>query len=206
MPTVTSTPDLLWPTTNDPTEIERVPLDERGLPESTYHALARAAELWPQRPAIHCLPDGDHWEQPVSRTFAELAADVHRAASVFAGFGVGRSDAVAIVSVNCLEMIAAVLAAEAVGVAAPINPALAAEHAAELVRLSAARVIVAAGPELDARVWSLARRLAAETGARALLALRPTAPEGPAPELEPLAGVTVAHLEALARERRGRTR
>ena len=97
-------------------------------------------------------------------------------------------------------MIAAVLAAEAVGVAAPINPALAAEHAAELVRLSAARVIVAAGPELDARVWSLARRLAAETGARALLALRPTAPEGPAPELEPLAGVTVAHLAALARD------
>ena len=189
---------LLWPATSDPEEIERVPLEARGLPASTYHVLTRAAELWPQRPAIHCLPDGDHWEQPVSRTFAELAADVQRFASVFAGLGVTRRDAVAIVSVNCHEMITAMLAAEAVGVAAPINPALTLEHATELVRLSGAKVIVAAGPELDARVWSLARRLATETGARALLSLRPTGPDGSAPLLESLAGVTVAHLGVLA--------
>ena len=136
----------------------------------------RAAELWPQRPAISCLPDAEHWERPSTRTFAELADDVHRVASVYAGFGVRPRDAVAILSVNCGELIAALLAAEAVGVAAPINPALAAGPAAELVRLSGAKVIVAAGPELDERVWALARRLAAETGARALLALRPTAP------------------------------
>ena len=96
---------MLWPASVDPAEIERVALEERGLPESTYHALARAAELWPQRPAIHCLPDGAHWEQPSSRTFAELAADVHRAASVYADLGVGRHDAVALVSVNCEEML-----------------------------------------------------------------------------------------------------
>ena len=98
-----------------------------------------------------------------------------------------RRDAVAILSVNCGELITALLAAEAVGVAAPINPALAAGPAAELVRLSGAKVIVAAGPELDGKVWALARRLAAATGARALLALRPPlGAEGPA--LEPLAG------------------
>ena len=191
------TPDRLWPVTSDPDEIERVELEHRGLPQSTYHALARAADRWPHRTAVQCLPDGEHWESPVSRTFAELAADVHRAASVLAGFGVGRRDAVAVVSVNCAEMIAAVLAAEAVGVVAPINPALATEHAAELVKLSGARVIVAAGPELDTRVWTLARALAAETGARALLALRPTAPDSAAPALEPLAGTTVAHLASL---------
>ena len=200
MSAMTSAAAPLWPATRDLTEIERVPLEQRGLPASSYHALLRAAELWPQRPAIHCLPDAERWEQPVSRSFAELTADVHRAASVYASFGVGRHDAVAIISVNCGEMITALLAAEAVGVASPINPALAAEHAAALVRLSRASVIVAAGPELDERTWALARRLAAETGARALLALRPTAPEGPAPELQPLAGVTVAHLAALARE------
>ncbi|MDA0166860.1 acyl-CoA synthetase [Solirubrobacter ginsenosidimutans] len=200
MSVVTSSPEQLWPATRDLAEIERVPLERRGLPASSYHALLRAAELWPQRPALHCLPDAERWEQPVSLTFADLAADVQRAASVFAGVGIGRRDAVAIVSVNCREMITAMLAAEAVGVAAPINPALAGEHAAGLVRLSGAKVIVAAGPELDEGIWSLARRLAAETRATALLALRPTAPVGPPPQLEPLAGMTVAHLETLARD------
>ena len=71
---------------------------------------------------------------------------------MYAGFGVRRRDAVAILSVNCDELITALLAAEAVGVAAPINPALAAGPAAELVRLSGAKVIVAAGPELDGKV------------------------------------------------------
>jgi fatty-acyl-CoA synthase len=203
MHVTTSTTELLWPVAtgpDDPAEIERVPLEDRGLPESTYHALVRAAEVWPERPAISCLPDAERWERPATRTFAELADDVHRAASVYGAFGVGRRDAVAILSANCSEMITAVLAAEAVGIAAPVNPALAAEHAAELVRLSGAKVIVAAGPELDAHVWERARRIATETGARALLALRPTAPRQPAPELEPLAGVTIRYLGALARE------
>jgi fatty-acyl-CoA synthase len=205
MQVTTSTTELLWPAATGPddlAEIERVALEDRGLPQSTYHAVVRAAELWPQRPAISCLADAERWERPATRTFAELADDVHRTASAYTSLGVGRRDAVAILSVNCSDMITAVLAAEAVGIAAPVNPALAAGHAAELVRLSGAKVIVAAGPELDAQVWERARRIARETGARALLALRPTAPPQPAPELEPLAGATVAYLGALAREAR----
>jgi len=203
MHATTSTRDLMWPAEtglHHPAEIERLPLEDRGLPESSYHALVRAAELWPERPAVSCLPDAARWEEPATRTFAELADEVHRAASVYAGLGVGRRDAVAILSVNCSEMITAVLAAEAVGIAAPVNPALGVAHAAELVRLSGAKVIVAAGPELDSQVWERARRIARETGARALLALRPTAPRHLAPELEAVAGVTVAYLGALARE------
>ena len=68
MSAMTSAPAPLWPATRDLTEIERVPLEQRGLPASSYHALLRAAELWPQRPAIHCLPDAERWEQPVSRS------------------------------------------------------------------------------------------------------------------------------------------
>ena len=185
---------------DDVTALERIPLDSRGLPASTYDALVRAAEKWPQRPAISCLPDAEHWERPSTRTFAELADDVHRFASVYTGFGVRRRGAVAILSVNCGELIAALLAAEAVGVAAPLNPALAPGPAEALVRLSGAKVIVAAGPELDGKVWALARRLAAGTGARALLALRPSGAGGEGPELEPLTGTTVAYLATLARD------
>ena len=201
MPTLTS--ERLWPAERGPAslaEIERVPLEERGLPDSTYDVLMRAARLWPDRPAVSCLLDAGRWEHPATRSFSELAGDVHRAASVLGGLGIGRRDAVAILSVNCMDMITALLAAEAVGIAAPINPALAAEHAIALLRLSEAKVIVAAGPELDEQVWALARRLAGEVGARALLALRPTGAAGEGPSLEPVAGVTVAYLHHLSED------
>jgi fatty-acyl-CoA synthase len=188
----------LWPRLSGPAdlaEVEAIPLSQRGLPASTYELVVRAAKLWPDRPAVSVVPDAERFHAPLVRTFAELAGDVHRAAGVLAGLGVGRSDAVAVISVNCAEMLPLLLAAEAVGIYAPINPSLAPEHAIELVRLSGANVIVAAGPELDEGVWAHARRIAQSTGARALLALRPTAAPGEPPALEPLAGVEVAHLQ-----------
>lgn len=197
----TQTADLLWPDAYGPEDlpaIEAVPLAERGLPASTYATLARAAELWPDRTAAVCLPSAERWEEPSARTFAELLADVHRVAGVLAGFGIARRDAVALVAPNCEELLTAVLAAETIGIAAPINPGLASEHVVELVRLAGARVIVAAGPELDPAAWEVARQTAQEVPAVALLALRPTGAAGGAPALAPLPGVEVAYLAALA--------
>ena len=199
MPTTPATPnDLLWPPAAGPSsldEIERIPLEQRGLPESTYELVARAARLWPDRPATSVLADGEHWQMPATRTFAELAGDVHRAAGALHELGVGRGDAVAVISVNCAALLSVLLAAEAVGIYAPINPELSVEHATELVRLSGAGVIVASGPELEPRLWSHAREIAAQIGARALLALRSTGAAGPAPALEPLEGSEVAYLD-----------
>ena len=197
----TQAADLLWPEAYGPEDleaIEAVPLAERGLPVSTYAALARAAELWPDRTAAICLPDAERWEEPSGRTFAELLADVHRAASVLAGFQVRRRNAVALLSPNCEELLTAVLAAETAGIAAPINPGLASEHVVELVRLASARVIVAAGPELDPAAWEVAREAAQAVSAVALLALRPTGADGAAPALAPLEGVEVGYLADLA--------
>jgi fatty-acyl-CoA synthase len=190
--------DLLWPSFSGPSElaaVERVALSDRGLPASTYELVRRAADLWPDRPAVSVLPDAESFHAPLVRTFAELAGDVHRAASVLAELGVERGDAVAVVSVNCAELLPLLLAAEAIGIYAPINPGCASEHAVELVRLSGASVIVASGPELDEGVWTHARAIAHSTGARALLALRPTTASGEPPALEPLNGVGVAYVQ-----------
>jgi fatty-acyl-CoA synthase len=198
MGAVTTRNDLLWPSFDGPDDlaaVEEVPLTERGLPASTYEFVTRAAALWPDRAAVSVLPDAEHFHTPFVRSFAELAGDVHRAAAVLAGLGVRRGDAVAVVSVNCAEMLPLLLAAEAVGIYTPINPGLTLEHAVELVRLSGARVIVASGPELDPDVWARAIALAQATGARALLALRPTAASEEPPALEPVDGVEVAYLD-----------
>src|SRR5919197_1254033 len=114
-----ATEDLMWPAAGGPDDlpaIEQTPLEQRGLPASTYELVTRAAELWPDRPAVSVLVDAEHWETPVTRTFAQLAADVRGFAGALTAAGVGRGDAVAVISVNCDELLTALLAAEAVGV------------------------------------------------------------------------------------------
>jgi len=156
----------LWPAFSDPAdlvEVEQFPLSERGLPATTYELVKRAAELWPDRPALSVLPDAERFHTPLARTFPQLARDVHGAAAVLARLGVRRGNPVAVISVNCAEMLPLLLAAEAVGSYAPINPALAPEHAVALLRLSGAKVIVASGPELDEGVWTHPRTIAHAT-------------------------------------------
>lgn len=194
--------DLLWPSYDGPQDlaaIEETPLADRGLPATTYELLARAAHLWPDRTALSVLPDGDHWDQPGERTFAEMLADVHRVANAFHALGVRRTDAVALLAPNCYELITATLAAELAGIAAPINSGLSPQHIAELLRRSGARVLVAAGPELAPEVWENARTIAAVAGIKTLLALHPTgATSGQGDELQPIADVRVSYLSALA--------
>jgi fatty-acyl-CoA synthase len=193
--------DLLWPAYDGPDDlaaIEAVPLADRSLPATTYHLVTRAAGTWGDRPAISCLTDAAHWQAPSVRSFTRLAEAVHRTANTFTALGVGRRDAVAIISVNCESMLWAILGAQAAGIAAPINPALSAGHVTKLAQLARTKVLVVSGPELDTGTWQLGRRIAADTDATALLALRPTAASGPGPDLEPIDGVTVGYLDHLA--------
>lgn len=192
--------DLLWPTYDGPGDlpvIETVPLADRGLPGTTYELLVRAAGLWPERVALSVLPDGERWEHPAERTYAELLADVHRHANVLHALGVRRTDTVALLAPNCDELVTATLAAQLAGIAAPINNGLSGQHIAELLRRSGARVLVAAGPDLAPEIWERARELAVHAGMEALLSLSPTG--GPAKaELTPINGMRVGHLCALA--------
>jgi fatty-acyl-CoA synthase len=168
---------LLWPTyanVGDLTTLETTPLDQRGLPSSTYDLLARAARLWPDRTAFSVLPDASHWTEPVRANYAALLARVHSTAQALHHLGVGRRDAVAIISPNCLELLFTLLACEAIGIAAPMNPNLSVEHMEQLVKASGARWIIAAGPQLDATVWNKARTLATSAKINTLLALQPT--------------------------------
>jgi len=175
--------DLLWPryaTPADIAAIESIPLAQRGLPESTYAALQRAATQWPQRIALTVLPDASRWTEPECRTFAQLLSDVHKTANLLRDLGVQRHDAVAIISPNCDELITVTLAAQLAGIAAPINGALSIDHIAELVTRAGARVLVAAAPELDAASWDTAQQLINAGVVDTVLALRTTGAVTPA--------------------------
>lgn len=196
----------LWPAQTggvDLDEIEQVPLEDRGLPATTYDLVLRAAGLWPDRRAAAVLPDATRWRDHSDLTFAELAAAVVRYANVFHDLGVRRHDAVGLMSPNCEALIAATLAGQLAGIAAPINPGLGAEHARELLHRSGATVLVAAGPELDAGIWEAAVEMAYAGALKVLIALRPTGARAGAPALPSIDGVQVAYLDDLGAKASG---
>lgn len=153
------------------------------LPTSTYQLVMDAAARWPDAPATQWIADPARPEHCVSWTYAKLAESVTRIANAFTALGVGRDDAVTLCGVNTAALYAATLAAEAVGIAAPVNPALQGERIVELVRRTGSRVLVAAGPELNAAGWQGMLRVAGSCGMDAVLALRPDGPTGPRPPL-----------------------
>ena len=175
-----------------------MPLEARGLPESTYALLARAATRWPDRTALTVLPDAARWREPLRRTFAELLADVHRYANLLHDLGVRRGDAVALMSPNCAELITATLAAQLAGIAAPLGGGLSRPHLAELLRRSGARVLVTAGPELAPDTWDTAQALARDGLLDAILVLRPTGAAGTPEPLPAIDGVRIGYLGELA--------
>ena len=150
---------------------------------STYQLLLDAARAWPDGIATQWIQDPADHTRCLSRTYAELAGTVTRIANALTALGVCRQDAVTLSSVNTSTLYAATLAAQAVGIAAPVNPALSGERIAELVRRTGSRVLVAAGPELDPQLWQRLAGVARQAGMTAVLALRPDDADGVPPAL-----------------------
>ncbi|MGO9192400.1 MAG: AMP-binding protein, partial [Streptosporangiaceae bacterium] len=173
-------------------------------PASTYQLLLDAARAWPDGIATQWIPDPADYTRCLSWTYAERAGTVTRIANALTALGVRRGDAVTLAGVNTSTLYAATLAAQAAGIAAPVNPALSSERITELIRRTGSRVLVAAGPELDPQLWPRLLEVARQAGMTAVLALRPdgahrvppaldgNAPAGGTPDGRPL---TVAYLD-----------
>ena len=93
-------------------------------PESTYQLLLDAARAWPDGIATQWIPDPADHTRCLDWTYAQLAGTVTRIANALTALGVRRGDAVTLSSVNTSMLYAATLAAQAAGIAAPVNPAL----------------------------------------------------------------------------------
>lgn len=195
--------DLLWPAAQSPQDlpsIEQVPLQSRGLPASTYDVVLRAARLWPDRTAVTVLSEGADYQRGARRTFRQLADDVTRTAKALRHCGIDRASAVLLISPNCDELITATLAAQAAGIAVPINGSLSDEHVLELARLSGARLLITAAPDLDPRGVERAAILADAGLLDTVLLVRPTLADDEPKAPPALPGITVGYLSALAAE------
>ena len=174
------------------------------LPASTYQLLLDAARTWPDGIATQWIPDPADHTRCLDWTYAELAGTVTRIANALTTLGVRRGDAVTLAGVNTSMLYAATLAAQAAGIAAPVNPALSSERITELIRRTGSRVLVAAGPELDPQLWPRLLQVARQAGMTAVLALRPDGAHGVPPVLDPASdggpdgrSLTVAYLDEM---------
>jgi fatty-acyl-CoA synthase len=146
--------------------VEAVPLAERRLPASTYELLRHTAAGCPRSPALHLLGEGPE----TTWSYAELLSRVHQAANLYTSLGLSPGGTVGLLLPNTGITYAALLGAQAVGAASPVNPMLAEQHIIDILTMTRAEILVAAGPSLDRRPWQVAQRVAAGLpGLKALL-------------------------------------
>ena len=147
-------------------------------PASTYQLLLDAARTWPDGVATQWIPDPGDYTRCVTWTYADLAETVTRIANALTALGVRRPDAVTLSAPNTSLLYAATLAAQAVGIAAPVNPALSDEHLVSLIRRAQSRVVLTAGPELNEQLWHRMLQVGSSAGVTAVLAIRPDGADG----------------------------
>jgi fatty-acyl-CoA synthase len=169
-----------------------------AVPESTYELLASAARTWPDAVATQWIPDPADYARCQAWTYADLAGTVTRIANGLARLGIQREDAVTLCGPNCSGLLAATLAAQAAGIAAPVSPALGADRIAGLIGRTGSPVLIAAGPEADPGLWQRLTAVARQAGMRAVIALRPDGAAGVPPALHGEPGMTAMYLEEVA--------
>jgi fatty-acyl-CoA synthase len=140
-------------THSDVEALEATPLADRALPENTYAALRASAERTPDAKALSFFLSADHFDRPHVWTYAELLADVTRAANAFHALGVTPEHSIAFALPNLPETHFTIWGGEAAGVVLAINPMLEPKQIAHLLRIARVRVLVTLAPALSAKLW-----------------------------------------------------
>lgn len=119
---------------------------------STYALLQRSAERFANEPALSFIFTVEQHQQPHRWSYAELFADITRAANLFRRLGVQRGDVVALILPNLPETHIAMWGAETAGIAFAVNNQLEGAQMGELLRAAKTRWVVTVGAELDAQI------------------------------------------------------
>jgi fatty-acyl-CoA synthase len=158
--------------------LERAPYDQAIPARTTYALIARAAQRFPQRAAFVYLPDGELQTLPMQVSYAELLANIHRAANLFRSLGVGPDDAVAILAPNIPATQYALWGGQLAGRVCPINYMLQPDHIAALLEASRAKVVVALGPNAELDIWTGVQQVPGIAGRQVLRMDAGAAPAG----------------------------
>ncbi|MBD9415958.1 acyl-CoA synthetase [Pseudomonas sp. PDM16] len=133
--------------------IESIPLERHNLPASTYAALQRCAAKHADDPALSFFVDAKAFHDSHDWSYAELFADITRAANAFHELGIGPKDVVAFLLPNLPETHFTIWGGEAAGIVMAINPLLEAAQIGELLRAANAKLVVTLAPTPGSDLW-----------------------------------------------------
>ncbi|MCY1490664.1 Long-chain-fatty-acid--CoA ligase [compost metagenome] len=133
--------------------LESIPLARRELPASTYAALQRCAVAHADDTALSFFLDAQQFQRTHDWSYAELFADITRAANAFHTLGIGPKDVVAFLLPNLPETHFTIWGGEAAGIVMAINPLLEAAQIGELLRAANARLVVTLAPTPGSDLW-----------------------------------------------------
>ena len=150
--------------------LESVALARRELPASTYEALRRCAGEHATSTALSFFLEAKDFRRTHDWTYAELFADITRAANAFHRLGIGPKDVVAFLLPNLPETHFVIWGGEAAGIVLAINPLLEAAQIGDLLRAANARLVVTLAPTPGSDLWpKLASQLDSLPGVQEVL-------------------------------------
>ena len=139
-----------------------VPNASRLTARSTYELIREAAAHDPERPAIAFLSGGDRLERYAGMSYGALLNGLHQTANLLADLGVGSQDVIALLLPELVETHLLFWGGQASGIVCPLHPGLPCEQIVALLRATKARLLVAAGPELNRDLWQKAEAVRGE--------------------------------------------
>lgn len=140
--------------------LERRPYDELVPARSMYQVFQATAGLYGERPALTMLRSASLDDAPATYTHTQLLAEITRAANMFSRLGM--TGGVAAILARTHDRVPALIwGAQTAGTASCINYLLAPDVIAALLQAEQARILVCAGPTLDAELWAKAREVIA---------------------------------------------
>ncbi|WP_434220945.1 acyl-CoA synthetase [Paralimibaculum aggregatum] len=126
--------------------IEAVPISERWQTETVYEMLAETAASRGEARALSFQIRSGPKDRAETLTWAELGAQVTRAANLFRALGAGPEDGIAYLLPNSNETVYTLLGGVTAGVVCPINPLLEVGQIASILRETGARILVTLAP------------------------------------------------------------
>jgi len=133
-------------------------LEQRISARSVYDLFTQAAARHGERTALTMIMSGAEDETARQMSHRELLGAITRTANFFFSLA-GNRPGVAYLLPNLIETHLSLWGAETAGYAVPINFLLQAEHIADLVQASGAKILVALGPHPALDIWQKAQEV-----------------------------------------------
>lgn len=132
---------------------EKKPLEERNLPESTYAAIRRTAETYPDDTALFFFLQGTAYQQAVRFTYRQWLGKLHQTANMLHDLGLRPGETVSYILPNLPQTYLTLYGGEAAGIANPINPLLEPAGLAEIMNAAQTKILVTLAPFPKTDIW-----------------------------------------------------